>query len=130
MYALGVILYELVTLRLPFEGTTLAELMQTIVRGEHLPASALNHAVDRELASDIRKAMDPDPETRYPDAGSFAQDLQRYLIGKTGSVIPPPMLARLMRRIRRHPWKSTAIGVSILAGIELLILMWSLLFRG
>jgi serine/threonine protein kinase len=129
VYALGVILYELVTLRLPYDGNTLGELMQAISRGEHLPASALNHAVDRELTSDIRKAMHPDPESRYPDAGRFAQDLQSYLVGHTGSVIPPPMLARLLRRIRRHLWKSIAIAVSILAVVELLILVWSLFFR-
>jgi serine/threonine-protein kinase len=85
--------------------------------------------VDRELTSDIRKAMHPDPESRYPNAGRLAQDLERYLAGKTGSVIPPPMLARLLRRIRRHLWKSIAIAVSILAVVELLILVWSLFVR-
>jgi len=129
VYSLGVMLYELVTLRLPYEGKTLPALMKAVVSGLYEPPSRLNHAVDRELEMYIAKAMDPERDTRYETAGNLAQDLQNYLIQKTSQIVRVPFLTRLTRRIRRNPWKTAAIAAFVVIAVETLLLIWSAVLR-
>jgi len=124
VYALGVILYELVTLRLPYEGQTLPALMKAVASGLYEPPSRFNHAVDRWLESCIAKAMEPDCDARYGSAGQLADDLGQYLIDKTTPNIHVPPLTRWIRRVRRNPWKSAAIVAFVVIVLETLLLVW------
>src|SRR5258706_9502845 len=75
IYALGVVLYEMVTGHRPFTGRTLAELTQTIVGGMLYPPGTLNPEVAPELERIILTAMARNPDERYADPGLMSKEL-------------------------------------------------------
>ncbi len=77
MYALGVVLYEMLTGRLPHAGTTVAELrIQRLLRPS-VPVNWLRPALSRALADVLARALHPDPAERWPSAVAFAQAAAR-----------------------------------------------------
>lgn len=77
LYALGVTLYELVTLRRPFDSSDREAIMRSIVLEAAVPPRQLNPRVTHEFERVILKAMDRDPERRYQSGNEFADDLRR-----------------------------------------------------
>ncbi len=76
IYALGVVLYEMITGHRPFTGRTLAELTQAIVGGTLRPPSTYNQEISNELEQIILTAMARNRDERYENAGLMAQDLR------------------------------------------------------
>lgn len=102
VYALGAILYQILTGRLPHEGRTPAEVYARIL-GEHVaPPRLLRRGISPELDAVAQKALERDPHRRYADAGEFADDLRRALDGGPVTARPASPLARLGRRLRRR----------------------------
>lgn len=80
VYALGVVLFRMLTGHLPFEtARNLAELLNAIQHAEFIRPSRLNPALDDDLDAVIAKAMDRELEHRYPSVDALAADLRRYL---------------------------------------------------
>ena len=82
VYALGVVLYQFLTGRLPYEGSTLAELAVRQQNDRPLPPSAYNDEVPAPLGSAVLRALEGDPSRRYASAGELAEGLQRGLEGE------------------------------------------------
>jgi tRNA A-37 threonylcarbamoyl transferase component Bud32 len=106
VYALGVLLGELLTgQRLNESGarTPSGEIRATPDPGA-LPAAA--HVVRRQLRGDIDnivlKALDAAPERRYASAGAFAEDIERWLDGRTVAAHPPSQMYKLRKFVQRH----------------------------
>ena len=76
VYALGVVLYEMVTGQRPFTGRSMPELTQAIISGSVRVPSALKEEIAPELERIILTAMARDREERYKDAGLIARDLR------------------------------------------------------
>lgn len=76
IYALGVVLYEMVAGQRPFSGRTLQDLTQTITAGRFLPPTALNPEIDSQLESIILTAMATNRDERFPQAGLMAGELR------------------------------------------------------
>ncbi len=76
IYALGVVLYEMVSGHRPFTGRTLPELTQAIVGGTLRPPSTYDPEISNELEKIILKAMARNRDERYENAGLMAQDLR------------------------------------------------------
>ena len=76
IYALGVVLYEMVSGHRPFTGRTLPELTQAIVGGTLRPPSTYNPEISKELEQIILTAMARNRDERYENAGLMAQDLR------------------------------------------------------
>ena len=76
IYALGVVLYEMVTGHRPFTGRTLPELTQAIVGGTLRPPATYNPEISKELEQIILTAMARNRDERYENAGLMAQDLR------------------------------------------------------
>ncbi len=122
VFALGVLLYELLAGERPFEmGDSLADLIRN--RLDRIPAAPSSHAatVSRDLDVICLKALSPDPERRYASAGEMEEDLRRHLDGR-------PILARadstsyvLGRLVRRHKVPFAALGIIIFLVISSLI---------
>jgi WD40 repeat protein len=79
VYSLGATLYELLTLRPPFEGKTAAELIEQIATRDPLPVHQIDPKVPRDLETVVLKALHKRADDRYASASELADDLERYL---------------------------------------------------
>ena len=115
IYSLGVVLYELLTLRRPFDGDTQREILKAIEVREAKDVRAVNPRVPKDLAVICHKAMEKDPAARYPDARAFADDLHRFLSGEPIHARPPDVPERVRRFARRRRLELGAAAVGAVA---------------
>ncbi|MCO5168324.1 MAG: SUMF1/EgtB/PvdO family nonheme iron enzyme [Planctomycetes bacterium] len=78
IFALGVILYEMLTGQRPFTGRAAAEVYGKILHSRPVPPTALAPEVDQELQAIVLKALEKDPAQRYPSAEAFAQAIEHH----------------------------------------------------
>ena len=104
VYALGVVLYELLAGRLPYVISGKQVLQSTAVIREQPPTKP--STIDRTLRGDVEtivlKALEKDPERRYASAADFAEDIRSYLNGEPIRARPPSAVYRLNLFARRH----------------------------
>jgi protein kinase-like protein len=102
VYALGVILYELLCGRRPYAGRTEEELIGVIHEAQPALPVELDPGVPEPLQAIALKAMDRDPARRYASARDLAADLRRYLDGRPVLARPAIYASALGRRIQPH----------------------------
>jgi serine/threonine protein kinase len=90
VYALGLILYELLTGWLPFRAATLWEMMAQVLHEPPQPPQEIRPDVPRELGTICLGCLAKKPEQRYPSAGALADDLDRFLACTPVSGPPRP----------------------------------------
>ena len=90
VYALGVVLYQFLTGRLPYEGSTLAELAVRQQNEKPLPPSTYNDEVPGALGAAVLRALEGDPNRRYASASEFAGGLA---LGMQGEDVTLPLEA-------------------------------------
>jgi len=101
VYGLGVILYQILTGRLPFLGRNPYEIYQKVL-GEDPPAPReLNPELHEDLEKVVFTALAKRVEDRYETATEMARDLQRHLSGKAVKAIPPPPGTGLKRKKKK-----------------------------
>jgi formylglycine-generating enzyme required for sulfatase activity len=122
VYSLGVVLYELLTLRKPFDGGTTYEVLRNIREHEAPRIRGLNPRVPRDLEVICNKAMAKDKRDRYAGAGDLRDDLARFLAHEAISAKPPGLLELSLRRARRHRTLLSLIGVGVLAALAGILL--------
>jgi predicted Ser/Thr protein kinase len=118
VWALGVILYELLTSRRPFVGEETVELVQQIVNAEPPRPRSLNPAVDAALETIVLKCLEKVPAQRYGSAQEVADDLARWLRGERIGARPLSWPRRLARQVKRRPTLH-ALGLSAVLGAAL-----------
>jgi serine/threonine protein kinase len=102
IYALGVTLYEAVTLRPLFEASDRSALIHRILNDEPLAPRTIAPAVPRDLETIILKAMDKVPDGRYSTARALADDLRCFLEDRPIRARRPSIVERSLRWSRRH----------------------------
>jgi eukaryotic-like serine/threonine-protein kinase len=127
VYALGVILYELLTGRPPFDGPTPVEVVRRLLAEEALSPSRLQPGIPRDLVTVCQKCLRKEPLRRYESALALAEDLGRF--GRHESVRARPVGAagRLWRWCRRRPGLAgltAALLASLVAGFAAVTLLW------
>ncbi|WP_163993502.1 serine/threonine protein kinase [Pyxidicoccus caerfyrddinensis] len=98
VYALGVVLYELLTGRLPFEAANELGMMQAIVSGTPVPATRYRPDLPRVLQSILTTALAKDREARYPDCRALQADLDRFVMS-TGVPVGAYQIAQLVEQV-------------------------------
>src|SRR2546426_4214490 len=81
VFSLGVILYELLTGRVPFEGATSRQVMDAVISSHFPPVQAVCPEAPVELAAVCERALESDPRDRYPNADFLSQELTAYRAG-------------------------------------------------
>jgi serine/threonine protein kinase len=117
VYALGVILYEILTLRCPYEGRSRAALFQKILKGDPVRPRKHRKAIPADLDAVCLMAMALEPERRYGTALDFAEDLRRVRTLRPTVAKPPSTLGRIWRRARRSPIVAGALAASVVLGV-------------
>ena len=114
IFALGCVLFELLTGRRAFEGTTKADLTAAILEHDPPPVSALRPATPHALDRLVRRCLAKDPDDRWQDAADVAEEL-RGISEDAGAPVPKPTVPP-RRRTSRLAWAALAAAIVMAAG--------------
>src|SRR5262245_14507166 len=121
IWAIGVILYELLTGHRPFEGADSDSVREAVQTTEPLPPSHYRPKLPRDIEAVCLRCLNKDPSSRYPTAQALVDDLERLQRGEP--ILPEPWPRRLWRGARRRPTLSMAAGLVIVFA-ALVAVLW------
>lgn len=129
VYALGAILYELLTGSHVFRATDLAELFVAVREQEPVSPRVLNSTLSRDLETICLKCLQKAPDARYPTADQLRDDLKRLLNGEPILARPVGRTERALKWVRRHPLTTALWATSLIALLAVVGSMVSLAYQ-
>jgi len=131
VYALGAILYEMLTSNPPFPGDTAMETLRRVEVEEPVPPSRLCCKLPRDLETICLKCLEKEPAKRYATGAELADDLRRFLDGAPIAARPAGIAERLWKWTRRRPALAGLIAVGTAAMLALAAgwVSWSIQIR-
>jgi tetratricopeptide (TPR) repeat protein len=119
IYALGAMLYEMLTGRPPFKGATPMETLRQLIDEDPVPPSRLVPRLARDLETICLKCLHKEPRKRYETARHLADDLDRYRDGETIHARRTPAWERGVKWSRRRPVAAMGVALGLLAFLAL-----------
>jgi serine/threonine protein kinase/tetratricopeptide (TPR) repeat protein len=113
IYALGAILYEMLTGRPPLLGPNVFATLRLVETAEPVPPSRLQPRLPRDLETVCQKCLEKDPARRYPTAQQLVEDLARFGDGRPVHARPIRWPSRTWRWCHRHPARATTILLAL-----------------
>jgi len=124
VYALGAILYELLTGRPPFQETSPLLTLDAVRSREPLPPGKIRPEVPRDLETICLKCLQKEPARRYGSAHALAEDLNRFLAGQSIQARVAGKSERIRRWCRRNPALAAVCGLA--AGLVMILTLGSI----
>ena len=125
VWALGAILYEGLTGRVPFRGTTVLETLDQVRSRDPVPPSQLQPGLPRDLETVCLKCLQKKVAQRYASAEALAEDLRRFLCGEPIQARPVGIFERAVKWTRRRPAAAALLGFTAAAALGLVsLLVW------
>ncbi len=127
VYAVGAVLYELLTGRPPFKAATKLETVMQVLADEPVPPRRLQPKTPRDLETICLKCLAKEPAKRYAAAQALADDLQRFRMGEPIVARPVGQVQRLVKWARRRPAVaalSGALVAAVVLGFALVTWKW------
>jgi serine/threonine protein kinase/WD40 repeat protein len=121
LYSLGAILYEMLTGRPPFEGTTPIATLARLVSDDPPPPSRLRPGLPRDLITICMKCLEKSPRGRYATAKDLAEDLRRFQHGESIRARPIGPIGRTYRWCRRRPLVAALIALCIVLVVAFVV---------
>jgi WD40 repeat protein len=115
VYALGAILYELLTGRPPFRGPTALDTLAQVLSDEPVRPRQLQPTTPRELEAVCLKCLEKQPSRRYAAAADLAADLGRWGRGEPVQARPAGGWERALKWVRRHPLRAAVYALLLTA---------------
>ena len=112
VYSLGVVLYELLSGRSPFQAPSVWETLANVMANDAVPLRQLNPSIDRDLETICQRCMEKSPSSRYQSAGELLDELNRYKTGQPIMARPIGMMTRVMRWSKREPKLASLLAVA------------------
>lgn len=123
IYALGAILYELLTGRPPFKGESPLDTVLQLLHNEPVSVIELQPNVPRDLETICLKCLRKEPRHRYQTASELADDLQSFLHGRPIKGRPRGTGEKVWRWVREHPVPSGLVAAGVLTPIAALFML-------
>jgi serine/threonine protein kinase len=120
VYALGAILYECITGRPPFLAETPLNTLRLVGSQEPVPPRRHQPHTPRDLETICLKCLEKDPRRRYASAKLLAEDLERFLSGRSILARPVNLVERSWRWSRLHP---SAAALAVVASLSLVLIL-------
>lgn len=118
IYSLGAMLYECLTGRPPFCGSSLEAILLMVATRDPVPPRQLQPTLPRDLDTICLKCLHKEPQRRYPSAAALAEDLERFLAGKPVLARPITRWERMVKWARREPREA-----GLVAGLALILML-------
>jgi len=128
VWALGVILYELLSGRAPFSGETSYDTLELVKLTPALPLELVRPGIPPDIAAVCMKCLQKLPYRRYRTAAALRDDLDSFLAGRPVSALPRSWIGRLTLAIQRHPWVAvqwSSVAVVLLGLLSVIGWQWS-----
>ena len=127
VYAVGAILYELLTGRPAFQGASTLDTLDQVRRQQPVPPRRLNPKIPRDLDTIALKCLEKVPSRRYASAAAMADDLRRWLDGKPIAARPVSAFEKSWSWCRRHPAIAALAGALLMTfsvSFLAIVLLW------
>ena len=119
VYSLGVVFYELLTLRRPYDAESAEHLLHEIFRGRRTAPERVNSNLRRETSLVCQRALEPEVQRRFHHPEALFEELQSLARGQEIRTRPPSIARRASDWVRRSPVQSALLATALVVGVSL-----------